>query len=78
MVPKGLPIMFALEKLSRAEKLQMMEALWRDLTANAAELPPSAWHSDALRQAEAEQAKGSAQMMDWAEAKNLLRRRAQS
>jgi len=69
--------MFAIEKLSRAEKLRMMEALWRDLSANAAEFAPSAWHGDALRQAETDLASGSARMVDWAEAKNILRQRAQ-
>ena len=70
--------MFAIEKLSRAEKLRMMEALWRDLAANAADLPPSAWHGDALQKAKDAFDNGSAHMMDWAEAKNLLRQRAQS
>lgn len=70
--------MIAIDKLSRAEKLRMMEALWRDLSAHADELVSPAWHGDSLRAAEAALADGSAVMMDWSEAKDLLRQRARS
>jgi hypothetical protein len=70
--------MIAIEKLSRAEKLRMMEALWRDLRASAEPLPSMTWHGEALRQAESALANGTAQMMDWSEAKDALRKRAQS
>jgi hypothetical protein len=68
--------MFAIDKLSRAEKLRMMETLWRDLSADAAQLAPSAWQGQALRQAETAAADGSARMVDWTQAKDLLRQRA--
>jgi hypothetical protein len=70
--------MIALEKLSRTEKLRMMEALWRDLSANDEPLPPMAWHGAALEQAEAALAGGSARMVDWDDAKDMLRKRARS
>jgi hypothetical protein len=70
--------MFALEKLSRAEKLRMMEALWRDLSSDEESLPPMAWHGEALQQAESALNNGSARMMDWDDAKDLLRKRARS
>lgn len=56
--------MFTLENLSRAEKLRVMEALWRDLSANAAGLTSPAWHNEALQQAETELSNGSARMVD--------------
>ena len=70
--------MIAIENLSRIEKLQMMEALWRDLSADAGAFASPAWHGDALHQAEAAQAAGTARMVDWAEAKELLRKRTGS
>ncbi|SAI73149.1 Putative addiction module component [Bordetella ansorpii] len=70
--------MFTLENLSRAEKLRVMEALWRDLSANAADLTSPIWHNEALQQAETELSNGSARMVDWAEAKDTLRQRARS
>ena len=69
--------MFAIEKLTQTEKLRMMEALWRDLSANCDALVPS-WHGQALAQAETAVANGTARMVDWAEAKNILRQRVQS
>jgi hypothetical protein len=70
--------MIALEKLSHTEKLRMMEALWRDLSTHAEPLAPVAWHGAALEQAEAALASGSARMVDWGDAKDMLRQRARS
>jgi hypothetical protein len=70
--------MIALEHLSRAEKLRMMEALWRDLSAGTDPLPPQAWHGVALQDAEAALSSGSARMVDWLDAKDILRQRARS
>lgn len=66
--------MLALEKLSRAEKLRMMEALWDDLTHDkAASLPSPAWHGEALKEAEQEHASGRTDFVDWEAAKKALR-----
>lgn len=70
--------MIAIDKLSRAEKLRMMEALWRDLSANADELLSPSWHDEALRQAESAAAAGQAVMTSWSDAKDMLRQRARS
>lgn len=69
--------MFAIDKLTQTEKLHMMEALWRDLSANCAAVVPD-WHGQALAQAEVAVASGAAQMVDWADAKNSLRRHSRS
>ncbi len=52
--------MFAIENLSLVEKLRMLEALWRDLSADAAALDSPAWHHGALLQAQGGPADGSA------------------
>lgn len=64
--------------LTREEKLRMMEALWRDLSADETDFASPAWHGDALKKAEAAYANGSAQMIDWSVAKEMLRQRAKA
>lgn len=62
-----------------AEKLKLMEALWDSLCAPTdknVESPP--WHAAALKQAENEVAAGTARFVDWAEAKDGLRRNSQA
>ena len=62
-----------------AEKLKLMEALWDSLCAqtdNNVESPE--WHQAALKQAEDDLAAGTARFVDWAEAKEGLRRNSQT
>jgi len=65
--------MLALAQLTRTEKLQLMEALWDDLSADAQALPAPAWHQQALDAAQDALARGEAQFIDWAQAKRTLR-----
>ena len=37
-------------KMSRAEKLRALEALWADLSRTEAAVESPAWHADALRE----------------------------
>ncbi len=58
-----------------ADRLRLMEFLWDSLcapTEGGVESP--AWHEAALKQAEDEMAAGTARLVDWAEAKDGLRR----
>jgi hypothetical protein len=70
--------MLSLATLSRAEKLRMMEALWRDLSMDEAALASPEWHGSALHEAETASAAGQAHWMDWNQAKDALRQRARS
>ncbi|MFT4241708.1 MAG: addiction module protein [Acidovorax sp.] len=65
--------MLTLDKLTRTEKLQLMEALWDDLSADADALPSPAWHRQALDAAQEALACGQAQFIDWTQAKHTLR-----
>ena len=65
--------MLALDKLTRTEKLQLMEALWDDLSANAGALPSPAWHGLAPAAAQDALANGEAHFVDWEEARHTLR-----
>lgn len=65
--------MFALETLSRADKLKLMETLWADLSDPADKLTSPDWHADALDAAQQAHAAGQAPFIDWAQAKRQLR-----
>jgi hypothetical protein len=64
-----------IEQMSRAEKLQVMEALWADLSKAEAEVESPAWHAGVLRETEARVAAGEERIADWDTAKRELRKR---
>jgi hypothetical protein len=64
-----------IELMSRAEKLQVMEALWADLSKTEAEVESPVWHEDVLRETEARVAAGEERIADWDTAKRELRKR---
>lgn len=64
-----------IEKMSREEKLQTMEAIWADLAKADAEVESPAWHQDALKETEARVAAGQERIADWETAKRELRKR---
>ena len=63
------------EKLSRSEKVKLMEVLWEQLSRPADAFESPAWHADELKATEQRLAKGQEQSMDWDAAKKELRRR---
>lgn len=60
-------------KLSIAEKLTLMEAIWGDLSKSEVAAP--AWHKQALDETEQRVEQGLENPVDWKEAKNQLRKR---
>lgn len=64
-----------LEHMSRAEKLQTMEALWADLSKDEATVESPAWHRAVLKETEARVVSGQEKVTEWASAKQLLRKR---
>ncbi len=62
-------------KMTRAEKLQALEAIWADLLEEAPEIESPAWHEDALRKTEAGLGAGKERILDWEEAKLELSNR---
>mgnify|MGYP001572078941 CR=1 FL=1 len=69
-------ITLAIKRMSRADKLRAMEALWADLTQDETQLDSPAWHAEALRETERLVQKGKAKFSDWEEAKRRIRRKA--
>lgn len=65
--------MLNLEKLSRTEKLSMMEAIWDDLSRDSVTLSSPDWHAQALKDAERALEDNQAGFVSWDAAKKALR-----
>jgi len=63
-----------LSKLSFAQKLNLMETIWDDLTKDEKNLDSPVWHNDILKDREEAVAAGKAQFSDWKEAKARIKR----
>jgi hypothetical protein len=59
-----------LSKLTLAQKLELMEALWADLR-----LESPAWHETVLRDREEAYAAGKITVSDWEQAKKRIRKK---
>jgi hypothetical protein len=67
----------AIDQMTWDEKLRTMEELWASLSREDARLESPSWHEDVLKQTAARYKSGQEQPLDWAEAKRLLRKRAE-
>lgn len=63
----------ATENLSRSDKLRIIEQLWDELSHSPEGVESPAWHANALQEAEKAYEAGLAEMLDWSQAKALLR-----
>ena len=62
-------------RLTSAERIELMNALWDSLDAQDQEIESPAWHKEELRTREEEIASGKAQFLTWEDAKaDILRR----
>ena len=64
-----MPVSLPLNELTVAEKLQLMEALWEDLSRNSDALESPEWHRELLEEREHRIASGEARFQDWEQAK---------
>jgi hypothetical protein len=65
----------AIKKLSREEKLQVMEAIWEDLSVDEETIESPVWHQEALKESEQRRVAGRENILDWKDAKKELRKR---
>ena len=65
-------ISIPLDKMSLAEKLEAMEALWVDLSRAPADVPVPQWHRDVLKARQ----ESPASWLDWEQVKATLREMA--
>jgi hypothetical protein len=70
-----MPIGLEIEKMTLAEKLSAMEALWEDLCRREESVPVPQWHKDLLDEREALIEQGRAQFIDWETAKKRISNR---
>ncbi len=64
-----------LDRMTMAEKLSAMEALWQDLSRDAGQFESPAWHGDVLRERDQRVKEGKESYVDWKAAKKDLRKR---
>ena len=62
-----------LDRMTREEKLRVMEELWTDLSRDEAQVQSLAWHGDVLRERIEAVKSGKEAFMDWETAKKKLR-----
>jgi hypothetical protein len=74
-IEKKMEITLPLEKMTIAEKLRVMETLWRDLTRDEEQLESPQWHGEVLRERATRVEQGKETFMDWETAKTQLRNR---
>ncbi len=61
--------------LPQLEKLRLMEALWTDLSDKSDSIESPRWHEAALKETESRLSDGRETVVDWSEAKRILRER---
>ena len=64
-----------ISQLSLPEKLDLLEAIWEDLSRNENSLESPSWHEAILKDREAARATGKVTVSDWDEAKERIRRK---
>ncbi|MEN6337418.1 MAG: addiction module protein [Phycisphaerales bacterium] len=64
-----------ISRLSREEKLKVMEAIWEDLSREAEQVESPEWHREVLEETERRFQSGQEGVVDWQEAKKELRKR---
>lgn len=62
-----------LDRMTTAEKLQALEAIWDDLCQTPDKVSSPAWHGEILRGREQRVKDGLAQFTDWSQAKREIR-----
>ncbi len=63
-----------LSKMTISQKLDLMEAIWDDLTKEELSLDSPEWHETVLKEREEALLNGSASLSEWEEAKERIRR----
>ena len=62
-----------LDKMTVAEKLRLMEAIWNDLSRNESQIESPAWHGKVLRDREKKIKSGADKFVSWESVKKELR-----
>ncbi len=71
------PTTIAIENLSVAEKIVLMERLWDELSRRPTDVASPDWHGDILDRRRAAVREGRTAFIEWDDAKKRLRERLQ-
>ncbi len=71
------PTIIAIENLSVAETIALMERLWDDLSRRPMDVASPDWHGDILDRRRAAVREGKTAFIEWDDAKKRLRERLQ-
>ncbi len=63
-----------LEDMSLDEKFMTIEMIWDDICHHSADFPSPSWHETVLKERDARIASGEDKLLDWEEAKQMMRR----
>jgi len=67
--------MSTIKMLSVEQKLQVMEAIWQDLSGEEEAVQSPSWHGEALLETEERHKVGKEDIIEWRDAKKELRKR---
>lgn len=65
-------ITLELDKMTTAEKLEVLDAVWNDLLKNSENVPSPEWHGQVLASREEDIKNGTDKFSDWDKAKNEI------
>ncbi len=71
----GVQITPAIEDMTAAERIELLEAIWKAMTSHTQNAVPPDWHSRILEQRDRDVLNGSADFVDWDDAKSEIFRR---
>lgn len=66
-----------LQEYTQAQKLDLLETIWDDVTKNEEEFMSPSWHEPIIKESLAELESGKTELSDWAEAKERIKRNVQ-
>ena len=66
-----------IKQMTQAQKIQAMEELWESLSRDEDQLDSPTWHADVLEETRQNYAAGREQPVEWAAAKQELRKRSE-
>jgi putative addiction module component len=70
-----MPVNLPLDEMSVEEKLQLLKAVWADLSRIPDEVESPAWHKQVLEETDRRVESGEATFADWQKAKDSIRDR---
>lgn len=69
-----MPVAVSLSEMSVSEKLELMEALWTDLSRVPEQIESPEWHREVLEERERRIKAGETKFTDWEQAKAEIRK----